>query len=200
MIHNPAAPRPSALDFVTGGSRRIMDFFNDHAVLFALLVLGGRDPVRALPHVVAAPAARRQRAHAGDRARHSGGRGGVPAEAVHDDRDRRDRPVPPARLLQQARLGNGDRLPDRRRALRGRRLHRHERRGALERPDRRGRARRAQARAQRRVPCRLGHGPARRRPRAPRRRRLLLGPHRLARTTARCRRSTTSSGSPSAAR
>ena len=35
-------------------------------------------------------------------------------EAVHDDRDRRDRAVPPARRLQQARLGDGVRLPDRR--------------------------------------------------------------------------------------
>ena len=36
-------------------------------------------------------------------------------------------------VLRQARLGDGVRLPDRRRALRGRRLHRHERRRALER-------------------------------------------------------------------
>ena len=39
--------------------------------------------------------------------------------------------------------------------------------------------------AQRRVPRRLGHGPARRRARPARRRRLLLGAHRLARTTRR---------------
>ena len=46
---------------------------------------------------------------------------------------------PPDRLLQQARLGHRVRLPDRRRALRSRRLHRHERRRPLERPHRRGR-------------------------------------------------------------
>ena len=45
-----------------------------------------------------------------------------------------------ARLLQQARLGDGDRLPDRRGPLGRGRLHRHERRRALERPHRRGRA------------------------------------------------------------
>ena len=52
-----------------------------------------------------------------------------------------------ARLLQQARLGDGVRLPDRRGALGGRRLHRHERRRALERAHGRGRAQRARARA-----------------------------------------------------
>ena len=41
------------------------------------------------------------------------------------------------------------------------------------------------ASSQRRVPSRLGDGPARRRPRPVRRRRLLLGAHRLARTTRR---------------
>ena len=59
---------------------------------------------------------------------------------------------------------------------------------------------RAQARAQRRVPRRLGHRHARRRPRPARRRRLLLGAHRLARPHARTPRSTTSSASRSAAR
>ena len=39
----------------------------------------------------------------------------------------------------------------------------------------------SQARAERRVPCRLGHGPARRRPRALRRRRLLRDPDRVVR-------------------
>ena len=51
-----------------------------------------------------------------------------------------------------------------------------------------------------RVPRRLGHGPARRRPRPVRRRRLLLVPHGRARQRAPSRRSTTSSASPSAAR
>ena len=60
-----------------------------------------------------------------------------------------------------------------------RRLHRHERRRALERAHRRGGPRGAQARAQRRVPRRLGDRSARRRSRAARRRRLLLGPDRL---------------------
>ena len=51
-----------------------------------------------------------------------------------------------ARLLQQARLGHGVRLPDRRAALVGRRLHRHERRRALERAHGRGGPRRARSR------------------------------------------------------
>ncbi len=79
-------------------------------------------------------------------------------------------------------------------------LHRHERRGALERAHRRGRPQRAQARAQRRLPRRLGHRPPRRRARAARRRRLLRDPHELVRASRRTARSTTSSGSPSAAR
>ena len=54
--------------------------------------------------------------------------------------------------------------------------------------------------AQRGVPGRLGHRPPRRRPRPVRRRRLLRGAHRLARPLARRPRSTTSSASPSAAR
>ena len=54
--------------------------------------------------------------------------------------------------------------------------------------------------AQRRVPRRLGHRPARRRPRPARRRGLLLGADRLARTTRRTRRSRTCSASRSAAR
>ena len=43
-------------------------------------------------------------------------------------RPRRDRALPPDRRLQRARLGDGDRIPDRRDALCRRRLHRHERR------------------------------------------------------------------------
>ena len=80
-------------------------------------------------------------------------------------------------------LGNGDRLPDRRRALRGRRLHRDERRRSLQRPDGRGGEVGSQARAERRVPRGVGHGPARRRPRALRRRRLLRDPDRRGSTT-----------------
>ena len=106
------------------------------------------------------------------------GRGRLPEAAVHDDRGRRDRAVPPARVLRQARLGGGVRLPDRRRALRGRRLHRHERRGSLERAHRRGRARRGRTGAQGGVPGGVGHRPPRGGARARRRRRLLLVPHR----------------------
>ena len=51
-----------------------------------------------------------------------------------------------ARLLQQARLGHRDRLPDRRGALRRGRLHRDERRRALERAHRGGREARARRR------------------------------------------------------
>ena len=70
-------------------------------------------------------------------------------------------------------------------ALGGRRLHRHERRRALEHPHRRGGRGGPGARAERRVPRRLGDGPARRRPRPVRRRRLLLVPDRRRSTTRR---------------
>ena len=115
-----------------------MNFFNDHAVLFAL-VCAGVGVAYGIGLTSGCSPARGQRADAGDRPRRPGGRRGVPEQAVHDDRGRRDRAVPPARLLQQARLGDGDRLPDRRDPLRRRRLHRHERRRALERAHRRGR-------------------------------------------------------------
>ena len=65
-------------------------------------------------------------------------------------------------------------------ALGGGRLHRHERRRALERAHRRGGARRAEAGAQRRLPRGLGDRPARRRPRPLRRHGLLLVPDRRA--------------------
>ena len=59
-------------------------------------------------------------------------------QAVHDDRDRRGRAVHPARRLQQARLGDGVRVPRRSGAFGGRRVHRDERRRALELAHRRG--------------------------------------------------------------
>ena len=140
--------------------------------------------VRAVPHLVAAQAAGGQREDAGDRARDPGGRRGVPAQAVHDDRGRGDRAVLPARLLQRARVGHRIRVPDRRGLLGAGRLHRDERRGALERAHGRGRARGPAAGVQGRVPRGLGHRPSRRRARAPRRRRVLLGAHRLDRELA----------------
>ena len=60
-----------------------------------------------------------------------------------------------------------------------RRVHRHERRRALERPHGRGRPRGAAARVQGRVPRGLGDRAARGRSRPARRRRVLLGAHRL---------------------
>ena len=119
-------------------SRRPMNFFTDHSVLVRADLRARRDRVRHRADLLAAQAARRQRADAGDRARRPGGRRRLPPAPVHDDRDRRDRPVPHPRLLQQAGLGHCVRLPDRRRPLGGRRLHRHERRRALERAHRRG--------------------------------------------------------------
>ena len=139
-----------------------------------------RGRVRHRAHDLAAPAARGQRADARDRNGDPGGRLRLSAPPVPDDRHRRDRPVPPDRLLPPARLGHRDRLPDRRDPLGRGRVHRDERRGALEREDGRGRQARPQAGAQRRVPGRIGHGPARRRARAARRRGLLLGADRLA--------------------
>ena len=142
---------------------------------------GRRGRIRALLHLVAAEAARRQRADAGDRARRAGGRRGLPAPPVHDDRGGRGRAVPGDRVLPRARLGDGDRLRDRRRPLGGGGLHRHERRGALERPHGRGREAGPAPRVPRRVQGRLGGGPARRRPRPARCRRLLRHPHRVLR-------------------
>ena len=155
-----------------------MDFFNDHAVAFALVCAGVAVGFGLYFTLVAAEAAGGERADAGDLARGPGGRGGVPAPAVHDDRGGRRRPVPADRLLQRARLGHGDRLRDRRDPLGRRRLHRHERRRALERAHRGGREVGPAPRVQRRLPRRLGRRPARRRPRPARRRRLLRLPHR----------------------
>ncbi len=138
-----------------------------------------RGAVRHLPDLVAAPTAGGERAHAGDRARDPGGRRRVSAEAVHDHRGGRDRPVLPTRFLLGARLGNGFRLPGRRPLLGGRRVHRHERRSALERPYSRGRPRGLATGVQGRVPRRLGDGAPRRGARPARRRRLLLGADRL---------------------
>ena len=76
-------------------------------------------------------------------------------------------------------LGHSVRIPHRRALLGGRRLHRHERRRALEREDRGGGTRRSATRIQGRIPRGLGDWLARRRTRPPWRRRLLLGAHRL---------------------
>ena len=75
-------------------------------------------------------------------------------------------------------MGDGDRVPDRRRAVRGGRLHRHERRRALERPHGRGGEAGREARARRRLQGRLGDRIPRRRARTAGRCRLLLGAHR----------------------
>ena len=139
---------------------------------------GSRGRVRALLHVVAAEAAGRKRADARDLSRSSGGRGCIPPSPVHDDRGCRPCSVPPARLLQQARLGNGDRLRDRRHSLGSSGLHRHERRRTLQRAHGGGRQVGPATRVQRRVPRRLGRRAARRRPRPAGRRRLLRFSHR----------------------
>ncbi len=143
-----------------------------------------RRAVRHLSDLVAAQAARRQREDAGDRTRDPGGCCGVSAQAVHDDRGRRDRAVLPARLLQPARVGHRLRVPDRRGLLGARRLHRDERRGPLERANGRSGARGAAAGVQGRVPRRLGHRSPGRRARAPRSGGLLLGADRLDRELA----------------
>ena len=137
-----------------------------------------------VPHLVAAQAAGREREDAGDRARDPGGCRGVSPQAVHDDRDRRGRAVLPARLLQPARVGHRVRVPDRRRLLGAGRLHRDERRSALERPHRRSRARGVAAGIQGCVSRGLRHRAPRRRARPARRGGLLLGAHRLDRELA----------------
>src|SRR5581483_5372050 len=113
------------------------------AVRASLCRGGGR--LRPLPHELAARPARGHGAHAGDRPRGPGRRRSLPPPAVHDGGGRRDRAVPHPRLLPPPLLGHGDRLPDRRGVLRRRRLHRDERRRALERPHRGGGAHRSAA-------------------------------------------------------
>ena len=130
---------------------------------------------------MAPEAARRQRADAGDRPRRAGGRRGVPPPPVHDDRGCRARAVPGDRVLSRARLGDGDRLRDRRGPLGRGGLHRHERRRALQRPHRGGREAGPAARVRGRVQGRLGRGSARRRARPARSGRLLRHPHRVLR-------------------
>ncbi len=76
-----------------------MSWFMQHAVLFALLCAGAAVAYGVYLTIWLLQAARRQRADAGDRARHPGGRRRVPAPPVPDDRGRRDRPVPAARVL-----------------------------------------------------------------------------------------------------
>ena len=158
-----------------------MSWFSDHAVLFALLCAGAAVVygLYLTAWLLRQPAGT-ERMQEISRAVQEGAAAYLRRQYI-TIAARRDRPVPAARLLQQARLGDGRRLPDRRRALVGRRLHRHERRRALERAHRGGGALGSLAGAQRRVPRGLGHRPPRRRPRPARRRRLLLGAHRLAR-------------------
>ena len=178
-----------------------MSWFMDHAVLFALLCAGAAVALRPLPDLLAAAAAGRQRADAGDRARRAGGRRRVPAPPVHG-RSRSSRSCRSCCSASTTSLGWGTAIGFLIGAVLSAAagLHRHERRRALERADGGGRAHGPAAGAQRRVPRRLRHGPPRRRARPVRRRGLLLGRSPAGSATRRTRRSTTSSGSRSAAR
>ena len=158
-----------------------MDFFNDHAVAFALVCAGvavgfglyftwwllqqpaGSERMQEIARAVQEGAAR------------------LPAPPVHHHRRGRGRAVPRDRVLPRPRLGNGDRLRDRRRALGCGRLHRHERRRPLERPHRRGCEAGPPSGLRRRLQGRLRRRPARRRPRPARGRRLLRDPDRVLR-------------------
>ena len=83
------------------------------------------------------------------------GRPRLPEPPVHDDRGRRRGAVRRADLHPEHR--GRVRLPDRRRAVRLDRLHRHERVGARQRARRRGGARRRLAGAEGRLPRRRDH-------------------------------------------
>ena len=121
----------------------------------------------------------RQPADAGDRGRDRGRRAGLSQAPVHDHRYgwccRVQRHPLPAREMGR------DRLPDRRPAIRRRRLHRHERICARERAYRAGRDQVARRGARHLVQGRRRDGHARCRPRAARRCDLLRVPDRPAR-------------------
>ncbi|CAA9323763.1 MAG: Pyrophosphate-energized proton pump, partial [uncultured Microvirga sp.] len=124
-------------------------------------------------------ARRRHATHAGDRRGHRRGGAGLSAAPVHDDR--RGRADPPGGALVPARQGGGLRVPDRRRAVGRRGLHRHERVGARQCPHRPGRDGVARRRARRGVQVGRGHRDAGRGPRAARGRGLLRPPDPLVR-------------------
>ena len=81
-----------------------MDFFVDHAVGFALACAAWRC-CTGCTSPGGCSGNRRGTSGCGRSRARSGGRGGVPAQAVHDHRRRRDRALPSARLLRGARVG-----------------------------------------------------------------------------------------------
>ncbi len=118
------------------------EFLIDHGVVVAVVCAAIAVRVRRADDVAAAGAVAGQRRDAAHLRCRPGGRAGLPQPPVHGDRRRRRRAV------RRAHLHPGhirrDRLPDRRHPVRRRRLHRHERLGALERARRRVRPRRHQ--------------------------------------------------------
>ena len=172
----PEHPRPLLTEKTPYGGPLLTDFLTDYGVVIALVCAGAAVLYGALvTQRLLAPLAR-QRAHAGDLGRRPGGRQGLPEPPVPDHRHGRDSARDPDR--DPPGRHHRDRLRDRRRALRRRRVHRHEPLGARQRPGRRGGPRRRAAGARRRLQGRLGHRPAGRRPGAARRRRLLRHPGR----------------------
>ena len=143
-LESPRAPKPSALDFVRGATSDGLVHGSSRALALVCAAIAVAYGLWLTTWLLRQPAGNERMQEISRR--RAGRRVGLPAAAVHDDRDRRGRAVPPARLLQQARLGDGVRLPDRRGALGRRRLHRHERRRPLERPHGRGGARRPRRR------------------------------------------------------
>ena len=155
-IHEGARAAPLTANFSGSSNNHV------HRTHLRARVRGGGDRLRPRLDQLDHEEAGRQRAHAGDRGGHPGRRQGVPQSPVRHHRHRRRHPV--RHHLVGARRPHCRRLPRRRGAVRARRVHRHERFGALERAHRGSGAHGPQRSARDCIPRRRDHRHARRGP------------------------------------